>query len=207
MKKIFIILISTFIISSFLFIATSFASDEEAGAVRSGWRKLLGTFKETKETEIPTVPITKPKTEPGPVTEEDDFVVKEMTDEDIYESIKTILEAEEEILDYVPQLKATFNEDGAIVKIEYSIDGVFRDIKELDKNTLMRINSRVGSERIRIINQRREDQLERTRRPKTVPTIPRAVTVPTVPRVPTVPQIPTRNPASVPTVPSVPTRR
>ncbi len=124
----------------------------------------------------------------------------EWTIEELHEGITEILQTHEEILEYITDLKAAFDEDGEIMSIAYKIEDLYKDIKELDKDTLLKIYHRIANERIRIMTEKRARQLkviDRTSLPN-VPTVPKTPVPPPPP--PRLPEIPTE-------VPSVPERR
>ena len=130
--------------------------------------------------------------------------LEEWTAEELYEGITGILEIHEEILEYVAELKAVFSEDGEITSLAYKIGEVFKDIKELDKETLLKIYHRIASERIRVMTEKRARQLEVIRmidriRPPEAPSAPK-IPAATPPGPPKLPQLP-------PEVPSVPEQR
>jgi len=140
----------------------------------------------------------------------------EFTEDDIIERITIIVESIPETVSYIPELKTTFGEDRKILQLEYEIEGIFKNITELDKETLLKIYSRLNNERTRLQTERLMRQLEsiraaqeavnrtRTIGPGSAPVTPPVPVTP--PKVPPVPPAPVTQP-KVPPVPPAPPKR
>lgn len=106
---------------------------------------------------------------------------KEMTKDEILTELKETLKDEEEILDYIPELKKGISEDG---KEFYTYQGA--RLEDLDREKLEKILGRVNNQAVMIRTERINRQLEvirQTQRIQTPPRIPAPpqVSVPNVP--------------------------
>ena len=139
-------------------------------------------------------PKAKPSAERKPAT----TVRTAMNKKELLVRIKDILEDNEEIADFVPELRIARNAAGKITKIEYKIEGVFEDIKGLSEEALMVIYKRITNERVRLNYERIQRQLEAAKQAREAntrvgappPRPPRAPSMP--PKVPSVPKVPAR---------------
>jgi len=136
-------------------------------------------------------------------------LIKEMTKEDILKEIHDELDGEDEILDYMPEIKKTKDLDGKTAYI-YRVGTRDTKLEELDKDTLEKILSKVYNQATIIRTDRINNQMETIRqaqragmgggvsgRPPAVPTMP--------PRVTAIPPKPPQIPPSVTTPPKTPT--
>ncbi|MGB2705720.1 MAG: hypothetical protein WBC74_02550 [Candidatus Omnitrophota bacterium] len=130
----------------------------------------------------------------------------EITKDEICERIKHMLEISPEAADFIPKLKIATDKEGNITEIKYNIDGIFKDIKELDKETLIKIHNRINIERTRIQTERIQRQMEAIRASQNVQRPPRVYTPPAVPKPHTPPPQPPKVPSPPPTPPA-PQRR
>ena len=141
----------------------------------------------------------------------------ELTEDEIIERITVIIESIPETVTYIPELKVTLGEGRDIVQLEYETEDISRDIAELDKETLLKIYSRLNNERMRIQAERLRRQLEsikaaqdavnRTRHIKPPPATPVKPPAPVKPPpVPVKPPV-VATPPKVPPVPPAPPRR
>lgn len=182
----------------------SFAEEEVSGA-KKAWRSFLGITRKAPQ-ESPAK--AKSKAKPEPQT----FSLNELSERELVEEIKDMLEMTPEIEDYVSELKVKTDRKGNIVRVEYKITGVFRDITGLDKRALLRIHNRINSERIRIQTERIRGQLG-GRGPASIPSPPKTYAphpVVQIPRAPTAahraPAPPAPVPAPVSRIPAAPPR-
>ena len=130
-----------------------------------------------------------------------------MTEEDIIERIIPMLETMPEVLSYIPEFKATRDEDGKITELTYVIDGIPTLIEEINKETLVTIHNRVSMERTRIQTERIQRQLSSTRAAtQNIPKQPQIYTPPTIPRPPALPPTPPKT-HTPPPQPVTPPRR
>lgn len=226
MRRIFKVLILTLLVMSFLFTQISLA-EEEVGVVKKMWRRLLNVFKKPAPEKPQPEPVAQPEPvvqpelqpepqieprpeaelepQPQPQPEPEIVPLSEVSKEVILERIKYMVQISQEALDFIPELKATLDENGNIVKIEYKVSGIFKDIEGLDKRTLMMIHNRINNERIRIQNERIQKQLEAIRAAQNIPKPPpQPFTPPTQPKIPTQPPSPPKTPTPPPSPPKPP---
>ncbi|MCQ9207464.1 MAG: hypothetical protein NG740_06275, partial [Omnitrophica bacterium] len=201
-----------FSIVTFALTQSSFAEEKTGSVLKGAWRKILSTFKKTNTRETPELPmpaIPRPASGPKIYFEPEEKVpVKSpfdsMTHSRIVERIEYMLETTPEAANSIPELELSLGEDGNVAKIKYNVDGIFKDIKLLDKDTLGRIHARVANERTKIQSERIQNQLEAARAAQNVPVPPRAYRAPAAlpkipalpPQLPKVPAIPSRVPGS-----------
>ena len=209
-----------FFVATFALSQPSFA-EENVGAVKGAWRNILNTLKKTGAAETPELPhpVT-PRASSGPkihLGSEEKASLKSPSDSparaEIIERIKYMLEITPEAAYAIPELELGVDREGNVTGIKYSVDGMFKDIDLLDKDTLGQIHSRVANERTRIQSERIQSQLEAARAAQTAPVAPpRVHTAPAaLPKVPTlppqqpkVPMLPQRAPGSITPPPAPP---
>ena len=214
MRNKFTILVLLFSTMLFAFPEMSFA-EKNPGVIKTLWRKALGTVKNPVKELTPTpksLKSKKPKkiAEPKKTTtlaEPAKSPFEESSKEDIAQRIKGMLEAVPEAANFIPELKLSLDKDKNIVAIKYKIDGIFKDITEIDKETLIKIHGRISNERVRIQTERIQRQLNAARAAQNVPRPPQVYTPPPAPpRVPTPPPTPPKVPTPPPAPPRVPRR-
>ena len=205
MKKIIVSVFLIFVLVNLLFTGLSFA-EEKVGVVKKSWRSFLGVFKKDKKEEpaLKEEKIVKPEL-PKEVKEAQEKMkarpsFEDMTNDEIIDRIKYSLEAMPEIMNFIPDLSITKKEDGEVESIQYKQDGVSKDLKDLDKDTLRKLYGRVNSERVRIQTERIQRQLDAIRASQNIPKPPTTYTPPTPPRIPTLPP----SPPKVPNIPKPP---
>lgn len=203
MEKSFKIFILLSLIISFLFAQDSFA-EKKGGVVKTVWHKILNVFKHPIQ-ELTPIPTEKPEpeAEPQPPAEPKESPLSGLTEEELRGRIKYMLEISPEAADFIPELKVAIDKDGNITEIEYNIDGIFKDIKDLDKETLIKIHNRINTERVRIQTERIQRQMEAIRASQSVQQPPRVYTPPAPPRPHTPPPQPPRIPQPPPAPPAV----
>ena len=108
-----------------------------------------GDTEEAEADELESSPETKP--------------LEELTAEELSVRIKNMLAFGQDLLVYLPEIKAVFDEEGKVVQAEYSLNGVWTNIEDLDRETLKKLHGRVASERVRVINERTMRQLRQER--------------------------------------------
>jgi len=135
----------------------------------------------------------------------DDSPFASLSQEEIAQRIKYMLEVTPESASFIPELKITHDDEGNILDVMYNMNGTFENIEKLDKDILVRLHNRVNNERVRIQNERIQRQLEAIRAAQNIPTPPPpAHTPPFVPRPPhTLPSVP-KPPPPVPKAPYLP---
>ncbi len=185
----------------------SFAKTEEVGFVKSSWRKLLGVFRQEepkKDVKPESRPAekTEPKAEPKPAAKK--HPLQEMTKEEIIERIKHMLEISPQALDFIPELKVDIDTEGNVTAIRYKAEGIFKDVGELDKKTLIKIHNRINNERVRIQTERIQRQLEAARAGQNIPKPSPQVYVP--PKPPQQPPGTQKQPPAPPKIPAPPPR-
>lgn len=185
-----------FFVATFVLSQPSFA-EENVGAVKGAWRNILNTLKKTGAAKTPELPhpVT-PRASSGPkihLGSEEKVPLKSPFDSlaraEIIERIEYMLEITPEAAYAIPELELGVDKEGNVTKIKYNVDGMFKDIKLLDKDTLGRIHSRVANERTRIQSERIQSQLEAARAAQTAPVVPPRVHMApaALPKVPTLP--------------------
>lgn len=196
MRKYFRILI-LYLAMVFLFSTASFSEEKKEGAIKGLWNKALNVVRHPIQELIP-IPQRKAalETEPAP-DEKKRSPWEDMTEEEIRERIKNMIEISPEVVNFIPGLKVTFDEDGEILKITYEVEGLAKDLKELDKEALIRLHNRLNSERVRIQTERIQRQLDASRAAQRVHRTPQPP--PTPPRI--------HRPPPTPTTPPAPPRR
>lgn len=189
-KKRYIIIVTSLLAASLLFAEVSFAQ-ERVGLVKTAWRKFLNVFRKpaAKETH-------KPEAEPRK------SALAELSEEELRERIRRLLEISPEIADFIPELKLSRDEEGNIIKVEYEKRGTLKNIEELDKETLIRIHNRVNNERVRIQTERIQQQLQAAQAAQKIPTPPPVHTPPVPPKTHTPPPSPPKVPTPPPSPPA-----
>jgi len=126
---------------------------------------------------------------------------KDLTKEELVQYIKDRLDREEEVLNFIPELK---KETDAAGNMYYAYQGV--RLENLDKEKLDKLFLRVQNELVRIRTERLNRQLESIRRIQRLTTQQQVPRVPNVTIPPPTPQIPRNPPATiqVPRTPSSP---
>ena len=193
-------------ILTFLYTQLVFAQAGE-GNSQTIWGRILGVFKkpvaQEKASPKSTIASEKPKTsdrKPGIARPK----VEDLSPDEIRDRIKSMVESSPEALDYIPELKASFNEDETVNAMSYKKDGISVNMEELDKETLIKVYSRVNRERTRLNAERIQRQLESIRAAQNINRIYAPPPVPTPP--PSAPPTPPRV-QKPPQVPSIPSRR
>ncbi|OGW75083.1 MAG: hypothetical protein A2Z72_03590 [Omnitrophica bacterium RBG_13_46_9] len=136
----------------------------------------------------------------------------DFTEEDIIQRIKEEVKFWEAALSHIPEIKVTLDEEGNVAKVEYMIDGVLKNIEELDKETLIRINNTITHKFSQILSDRLRAQWKATALALSVPKLPEtpvAHTPPSLPQVyipPSPPKVPDPTPQAhqAPTLPPTP---
>ena len=166
----------------FLFSTASFSEEKKEGAVKGLRNKALNAVKRPMQEPAP-IPQRKgaPETEPAP-DEKKKSPWEDMTEEEIRERVRNMVQGSPEVVNFIPELKVAFDKDGQIVKITYEVEGVTKDVKELDKDTLIKLHNRINIERVRIQTERIQRQLDQARAAQRAQQIPKPPPVP--PRVP-----------------------
>lgn len=126
-----------------------------------------------------------------------------LSQEEIAQRIKYMLEAVPESAQFIPELKITHDDEGSILDVAYNVDGIFENIEKLDKDVLIRIHNRINNERVRIQNERIQRQLQAQRAGQNIPKPPPPAYIP--PSVPKPPSAPPKIPS--PPAPPAPPRR
>lgn len=201
MKKIVFLCILTFLYTQLVFAQT------EKGDSQTMWRKILGVFKKPiAQEEIPAKSTI--ASEKSKISDRKPQIIRpkveDMSPDEIRDRIKTVVESSQEALDYIPELKASFNKDETVNVLSYKRDGIFVSIEELDKETLVKIYVRVNRERTRLNAERIQRQLESVRAAQNISRIQTPPTAPSTP--PSPPPAPPRV-QSPPQVPNIPSRR
>lgn len=192
MKKIGVIFV-LFLVAIFLINNISFA-EENVGFIKRTWRKLLNTSRGTSEKEAAEPKRPSPRLIPQPVFEESPLF--EMTEEEIRERIKSMLQKMPEIENVIPELRVTRDKNGNIIKIEYILGGVFVNTETLDKDVLIEIYHRTKNEQIRIQAEQFQKQIKALKAIQNIPKIPNIPKSPDaykpseVPKPPKVPKLP-----------------
>ena len=125
-----------------------------------------------------------------------------MTEEGIRERIKRMVQVSPEAVNFIPELKVTFDKDGEVLNITYKVDGVAKDLEGLDKGTLIKLHNRINIERVRIQTERIQRQLNAARASQQVPRPPPAP--PKIPKPPQAPPTIPKPPQALPTIPKPP---
>jgi len=182
-----------------LFSTASFSEEKKEGLVKGLWNKTLDIVKHPVK-ELAPIPKSKtaPEAEPAPV-EEKKSPWESITEEEICERIKYMIEVSPEASSLIPELKVTLDKNRNATKITYNVDGIAKDLKELDKETLIKIHNRVNNERARIQSERIQKQLEAMRASQRIPSPP-----PAPPKIPRLPQQPPTVPKPPPQPPTIP---
>ena len=144
----------------------------------------------------------KPENETGTAAEEKS-PWDQISEKELRERIKRVLEISPDAADFIPELKITTDKDGNVTEIKYNISGVFTSIETLDKKTLIKMYNRINIERTRIQTERIQRQLEAVRASQNVQRPPKVYTPPAVPR----PHRPPPQPPKVPPAPPTPRHR
>lgn len=136
-----------------------------------------------------------------------------MTKEEMAQHIIETIESEDEVLNYIPPLKAEKRPDGKL-NVTYEVKGQAVKLEDLDKDTLGKIYSTVHQISTKLSVERISQQLETIRQTQNIQRVaqpPQAMTVPAQPpRVPqsqAPPQQPPSAPSRVPQPPPQPPRR
>jgi len=123
----------------------------------------------------------------------------EFPKEDIIERITELIRYTPGVVDRIPTLTATIDKNGNVTEVKYSIDGVYRDLEDIDKKILVKIHIRITNERIHIQNIRIMKQLEAIRASQNIPQTPKIYGPPQIPQTytppPSQPKVPTPPPA------------
>ncbi|MDP3804577.1 MAG: hypothetical protein Q8Q87_03375 [Candidatus Omnitrophota bacterium] len=119
---------------------------------------------------------------------------KEMTKDEILTELKETLKDEEEILDYIPELKKGRGEDG---KEFYTYQGA--RLEDLEKEKLEKILGRVNNQAVMIRTDRINRQLEVIRQTQRIQAAPRIAAPPQV----SVPAVPTPRATTYSTPPKI----
>lgn len=208
MKKCVRVLILVLLLICFFLAQVSLAEEKE-GFVKTLWRKVLNTFRHPVQELTPPAKmepeivklkdsgeLDEPEPEPQPSEEKKRTPLGEMKEEEIIERIKHMLEISPEALDFIPDLKVVMDKEGYVVSIKYKVSGIFEDINDLDKETLIKIHNRVNNERVRIQTERIQRQLQAITAAQNIPKPPPQVYIP---------KQPPRPPQQPPTPPKIPT--
>jgi len=190
--------------------SVSFA-EEDVGFVKKSWRKFLESFKQPGE-EAPAPERGVKEKAPGVGVKKSDRTPPGMSPltwvskEEIKGRIINILDIDPEVLDYIPELRAKFDDEFNLIELEYNLDGMYVDIGVLEKKELINIHNRINNERLRLQTERIQRQVTHPTPPHAVPQPPTIVTPPEIPRPPKVPYTPPAQPPSPPppTPPKVP---
>lgn len=144
---------------------------------------------------------------PQPAPEEIPF--EEASAEDIRERITYMLGVTPQAANFIPELEIAMDEDGKVTKIEYEVDDTFKPLEEIsDKETLIKIHSRINNERTRMQSERIQNQLQAAARAaQNIPRPPQIHTPPTIPKPPPTPPQAHRPPPLPPSPPPSPPRR
>ena len=186
----------------FLFSTGSFSEEKKEGVVKGLWNKTLNVVKHPIQ-ELTSIPQGKPAPETPPAPDEKKKSPwDDMTEEEIRERVKNMVQVSPEAVNFIPELKIAFDKDGQIAKITYEVEGVAKDVKELDKNTLIKLHNRINIERVRIQTERIQRQLNATRASRQIPRPP-----PQPPKIPRPPQQPPKIHRPPPAPPPAPPRR
>ena len=102
--------------------------------------------------------------------------------ESLLEEIKDLIKEEPKILEYIPELKADFDDDGEIETVEYKIADVLVNIEELRIETLVNIRTRMGAEHTRVMHDKLLKQIETMDIPRNAPALPEVPLPPAVPK-------------------------
>ena len=136
-KKVF----SGIILFSFV-ICNMALADENPGFVKNLWRKFLNRGRTAEEKAAPVA------AKPAPAIR-DQKPLEDLSEEELKERITMMIESTPEAADFVQEADLTIGENGEIAGIQ-----------GLDKETLMRLYSRVARERTRIQTERIQAQLQ-----------------------------------------------
>jgi len=209
-KKSLINCVLIFFVGLFFLTQTSFA-EEKAGFVKTLWQKTFSVLKNPVKEVTPPPKTTKKidlkqKTESKPNIDKKTKrpSLEEMSERELRERITHMIETMPEALDFIPALKVTFDKEGNASRVQYDAQGAWRDLETLDKETLIKIYSRLNSERTRLQTERIQRQLESVRAAQNISRLPQPLTPPNVPKIPKSPPVPPRvyTPPQVPQVPN-----
>ena len=217
MKKNLIKYFLIFCVGLFFLTQASFA-EEKPGVLKTLWQKTLSTFRNPVKELTPLPKMLKesnpkPKDDPLQNAESKPSIDKrtkrpplaEISEKELRERITYMIGTMPAVLDFIPELKATTDEEGNASDVRYKIQGVWQDLGTLDKETLIKIHSRLSSERTRLQTERIQRQLESVRAAQNISRQPQIFTPPTAPVVPTPPPAPPRV-YTTPQVPQVPNK-
>jgi len=139
----------------------------------------------------------------------DESPIKDASAEDIRERITHILGVMPQAANLIKELTLATDEEGKVVGIEYEVDGIFRPLEEIsDKDTLIKLYSRVNNERARIQTERIQKQVQAAARAaQNIPRPPQIYTPPTIPMPPPPPPRVHQPPPMPPSQPPSPPRR
>jgi hypothetical protein len=233
MKTRYAVLIQGIVFFSVLFFITEAYAQDDEGFIKRMFRRFKREEPAVSTEKKPVEPAERPAAEPAepeqkqpplvidkPVAEEGKKF-EDMTEQELVKNITEELDDNPDILDFIPQLEMKKDADGAIFYTYRSESGVAKRIKELKKDTLVKLAKRVGTESSRLNSERIMRELERadsfrTPRPPAVPaqpprtiespripSTPSTYTPPRIPSTPGRPEIPGKpaQPSSVPTAP------
>jgi len=152
---------------------TTLFAEENPGFAKRMWRKFINRNNQTQE--VKKTPVSK---EP----------VKELSNEEMIERMKNMIEVYPEIKESVPGLKIAYGKEDAVEGVELVVDGESKQLSELDDDTLKKLYSRIANERTRLYAERIQKQLETVRRAQGALKLPPQSSQP--PRLPQLPPAP-----------------
>ena len=195
-----------------------FSEEKKIGFVKSSWRKFLNFLKKTRKTEV-IKPAQPEKTDVTiePEVEKEKRSLIDLDKQGLIEKIKYMLDINMEIPDFIPELRVKRDKANEIIKIEYKIGGIFKNIENLDKEILIKVYNRINNEHIKLQNDRMIKQFESIRQAQEaarVSMMQQAIHAPVSQPPTTPPQVnqppktaPTHIPQPSPNPPQVSTRR
>ena len=212
-------------ITVLLFATNAVFAQEDAGFVKKTWRKFTGIFrKKTESGEAEAPEEIKPvKPEPrvaekppeageipdsGEAPKIEDSPLFQMPVEELIERIMGSLRAMPEIIDFLPEVKVEKDKDNKIKKVEYNVSGTFRELKDVDRESLVKLYLRITNERAKLQSERIHKQLETIRQSQQIMRQgpPKIYKPPSIPKPPVQPPGPPKVPTPPPDAPKPPRR-
>lgn len=159
---------------------------ESEGLIQKTYKKFV-----LKEKSVEKKPALKPEntstTREGAKIMVDDKAYKDMSKAEMIQEIKDEVDSEEDILEYIPELKRQKDKDGKDI-YSYLVEGKQVNLEGVDEETLRAILEQIGAKAKQIgidtiqEQQDQREQLNAIRRPVSSPSLP--TRPPTVPRPP-----------------------
>lgn len=210
------VLITILLITLSVFMVSDLFAQQEENFMRRMFKRLFRrgevsapekeVLKEVSEGEVlPVEEVEAEVEDAAEAIEEPGKSLEEMTVEELAERLTDMLTYHPDVLSFIPELKAQKDEKGSIFYTYTPRGGITKGLEKLDKDTLIKLFSRVSNEVNRLNIERIMRQLEQIRQAQQVSTVaPQSSQVITPPKAPSLPPQPPKvyTPPIPPTAPT-----